>query len=399
VNASLSTDTIYLDHAATTPVDPDVLSAMLPYFTQRYGNPSSFYRLGQESLAAIDDARLAAARVLGCHSAEIVFTSGATESDNVALRGVAWAKRLSTSPHETPHIITTSIEHHAVLHTARALERQGFAVTYVPPDSDGIVDPDTVAAAIRPQTALISVMYANNETGAIQPLPQIAALAKSRGIPVHADAVQAAGTLSLDVNELGVDLLSLSAHKFYGPKGVGLLYVRGRTAIDFQQEGGSQEQGRRGGTENVPGIVGLGLALQMADTSRDAYTRHCAALRDRLRDGILRAIPDARVNGPHDPERRLSNILNVAFPDVPGETILLSLDMLGVAASTGSACTTGNAEPSHVLRASGLADELCRSSLRFSVGRGNSERQIDQAVSALTDAVYRARALAGIAVP
>jgi cysteine desulfurase len=375
-----------------------VLDAMLPYFTERFGNPSSIYRLGQESLAAVDAARQRAARVLGCQTGEIVFTSGATESDNLALRGVAWAKRLAAPPDAAaPHIVTTAIEHHAVLHTAQTLQRQGFAVTYVAPDEQGIVATEAVAAALRPETCLISVMYANNEIGSIQPITEIAALGRERGIPVHTDAVQAAGMLALDVRELEVDLLSLSAHKFYGPKGVGLLYVRRGTPIEFQQEGGSQEQGRRGGTENVPGIVGLGLALERADGWRDAYAVHCATLRDRLQCGILDAIPDAIVNGPRDESKRLPNNLNVTIPGVQGETLLLSLDVLGVAASAGSACTTGNAEPSHVLQAIGLSDDLCRSSLRFTVGRGNTVEQIDEAVDALAESVARARGLAGIA--
>ena len=391
-------DTIYLDHAATTPVDPDVLEAMIPYFTERFGNPSSIYRLGQESWAVVDGARVSAAKVLGCDPAEIIFTSGATESDNLALRGIAWASRLASPRQAGPcHLVTTAIEHHAVLHTARALERQGFSVTVVPPDNEGIVAPEAIASALRPETCLVSVVYANNESGAIQPVEEIAAIARNRGIAVHTDAVQAAGSLSLNVDELGVDLLALSAHKFYGPKGVGLLYVRHGTPMSFQQEGGSQEQGRRGGTENVPGIVGLGLALARADAWRDAYARHCASLRDRLQAGILDAIPNAVVNGPLDPALRLPNNLNVTIPGVQGETLLLALDVLGVAASAGSACTTGNTEPSHVLRAMGLADDACRSALRFTVGRGNTPQQIDDAVAALADAVDRVRVFAGSA--
>jgi cysteine desulfurase len=391
-------DHIYLDHAATTPVDPVVLDAMLPYFTDRFGNPSSIYQLGQESRAAVDQARFSAARVLGCDPGEILFTSGATEGDNLALRGVAWAARLARGHDaDAPHIVTTAIEHHAVLHTAEALARQGFQISVVEPDCQGIVRPDAVAAALRPETCLVSLMYANNETGAIQPLRETANLVRARGIPLHTDAVQAAGFLSLEVDELGVDLLSLSAHKFYGPKGIGLLYVRSGTPIDYQQLGGGQEQGRRGGTENVPGIVGLGLALERADSWRDAYARHCSALRDQLLAGIQAAIPDATVNGPLDPALRLPNNLNLSIPGVQGETILLSLDMLGISASAGSACTTGNTEPSHVLRAMGLADDACRSALRFTVGRDNTPEQIDEAIDAVVESVARARLLAGAA--
>jgi cysteine desulfurase len=387
-------DTIYLDHAATTPLDPDVLGTMLPYFTERYGNPSSIYQLGQEARAAIDQARAACARVLGCEPSEIIFTSGATESDNLALRGVAWGARLALRNNGAlPHIVTTAIEHHAVLHTANSLQREGFSATYVAPDSRGIVDPEAIAAAVRPETCLISVMYANNESGAIQPIQEIAEVARDRGIPLHTDAVQAAGTLSVNVDALGVDLLSLSAHKFYGPKGVGLLYVRRGTTIDFQQKGGGQEQGRRGGTENVPGIVGLGMALERADAWRDAYADHCTRLRDRLADGLFAAIPEAMLNGPSDLRLRLPNNLNVTIPGIQGETLLLSLDVLGVAASAGSACTTGNTEPSHVLRAMGLSDDGCRSALRFTVGRSNTEQQIDDAIDALVGSVDRARSL------
>src|SRR5215210_1549590 len=392
-------DTIYLDHAATTPLDPEVLAGMLPYFTERYGNPSSIYRLGQESRAAIDQARSSCAGVLGCDPGEIIFTSGATESDNFALRGVAWAARLSQDGDTKPHIVTTTIEHHAVLHTVQDLERQGFAATYVAPDTRGLIDPEAIAAAARPETCLISVMYANNESGAIQPVQEIAAVARERDIPFHTDAVQAAGTLSLNVDALGVHLLSLSAHKFYGPKGVGLLYARRGTPLEIQQKGGGQEQARRGGTENVPGIVGLGLALDRADRWRDAYAEHCGRLRDQLAGGLFAAIPEATLNGPPDSWLRLPNNLNLTIPGIQGETLLLSLDVLGVAASSGSACTTGNTEPSHVLRAMGMSDDACRSALRFTVGRSNTEEQIDDAIDALVESVDRARSLvAGVAI-
>jgi cysteine desulfurase len=389
-------DTIYLDHAATTPVHPAVLDAMLPYFTARFGNPSSIYQLGQDGRAALDRARAAVARVLGCQPAEILFTSGATESDNQALSGIAWHRRLQNPDGPPPHIVTTAIEHHAVLHTADWLERQGCAVTRVPVDADGFVDPDDVARAIRPETCLVSVMYANNEIGSIQPIAEISRIARDREIPFHTDAVQAAGALPLDVDALGVDLLSLSAHKFYGPKGVGLLYVRRGTDIAYQQHGGGQESGRRGGTENVPGIVGLAAALERAEAARAEYNRHCGTLRDRLYAGLAEAIPDLELNGPSDWDRRLPNNLNVSIRGVQGETALLSLDMQGIAASAGSACTTGNSQPSHVLQALGYDDERCRASLRLTLGWSNTEEQIDETIDVLADVAGRIRSLAGV---
>ncbi|MEA2528916.1 MAG: cysteine desulfurase [Thermomicrobiales bacterium] len=390
-------DTIYLDHAATTPVAPAVLDAMLPYFGERFGNPSSIYQLGQDGRVALDRARAAVARILACQPAEILFTSGATESDNQALSGVAWHRRLQGPTSPPPHIVTTSIEHHAVLHTADWLERQGFSVTRVPADEHGFVDRDDVARAIRPETCLVSVMYANNEIGSIQPLAEISRITRDRGIPFHTDAVQAAGTLPLNVDDLGVDLLSLSAHKFYGPKGVGLLYVRRGTGIAYQQHGGGQESGRRGGTENVPGIVGMAVALERADSSRADYHRHCSSLRDRLFAGLSEAIPDLELNGPTDWTRRLPNNLNVAIRGVQGETALLSLDMQGIAASAGSACTTGNSQPSHVLQALGYGDERCRASLRLTLGWSNTADQIDETIDVLADTAARIRQLSGVA--
>ena len=386
-------DTIYLDAAATTPLDPDVLAAMMPYLTGSFGNPSSIYQLGQETKAAIEDARGAVARVIGARPAEIVFTSGATESDNTALAGVLWSARFRSPNGPAPHLITSAVEHHAVLHCAEFLEKQGFAVTVVPVDRDGFVDPATVEAAIRPETALISIMYANNEVGAIQPIAEIGQIAREHGVPFHTDAVQAAGALAIDVNALNVDLLSLSAHKFGGPKGVGCLYVRKGVAIEWMQLGGGQEGGRRGGTENVAGIVGFGAAIERAERERSTRSEYLRTLRDELYAKIVAAIPEARLNGPADGDRRLPNNLNIAIPGVQGETMLLALDMMGIAASAGSACTTGNSAPSHVLLAMGLSEELARSSLRFSVGPGITSEDLDDVVSALEEIVQRTRSI------
>lgn len=386
-------ETIYLDHAATTPLDPEVAAAMQPWLTQHFGNPSSIYGLGQESRAAVDRARSDVARVLGCQTAELIFTSGATEGDNLAVAGVAWAARLANPDGPAPHILTTAIEHSAVLETVSWLERLGFAATVVPCDSEGIVHPAAIEAALRPETCLVSVMYANNETGAVQPIAEIASLVRSRGIVFHTDAVQAAGLLPLRVDDLGVDLLTLSAHKFYGPKGVGVLYVRRGTPISYLQRGGGQESGRRGGTENVPGIVGLAFALQRAEAGRAEYVQYCAALRDRLVDRLMTMVEGVQLNGPIGPARRLPNNANLYFPGVQGEAVLLNLDMEGVAASAGSACTAGKSEPSHVLEAMGYDEARTRGSVRFTVGRTNTPEQIDEAAEIITEAVARVRAL------
>ena len=388
-------NSIYLDHAATTPTDPEVVTAMLPYFTSVFGNPSSIYQVGQDGHAALDRSRRSIASVLGCRSSEILFTSGATESNNLALKGVAWAARLATPDNSFPHIITTAIEHHAVLHAAAALSEQGFSVTILPCDAEGLVSAVELRQAIRPETCLVSIGYANNEVGAIQPLPELALVAHDHGIPFHTDAVQAAGLLPLAVQESGVDLLSLSAHKFYGPKGVGLLYIRKGTAIRFQQDGGGQESGRRGGTENVPLIVGMAEALERAELLRAAYRTHTGGLRDLLWEEIQATVPDVRLNGPEPGRSRLQNNLNVSFRGVQGETALLGLDMHGVSASAGSACTTGNSEPSHVLLAMGLTEDEARASLRLSAGRGNTRDEIEDASSAIREVIERTRALAG----
>lgn len=387
--------TIYLDHAATTPTDPEVVSAMLPYFTQVFGNPSSIYQIGQDGLAALDRSRRTIASILRCRGSEIVFTSGATESNNLALKGVAWAARLANPENPAPHVITTAVEHHAVLHPAESLRDQGFSVTVLECDQQELISTDSLRRAIRPDTCLISIIYANNEIGSIQNIPELSAIAQEYGVPFHTDAVQAAGLLPLDVEALGVDLLSLSAHKFYGPKGVGLLYVRKGIPIRFQQDGGGQESGRRGGTENVPLIVGLADALQRAEDLREAYAAHTRDLRDRLWNGILETIPDVRLNGPSFGPARLANNLNASFRGVQGETALLGLDMQGVAASAGSACTTGNSKPSHVLQAIGLSTDEARASLRLTVGRGNTREEIDDALVAIQDVIARTRSLAG----
>ncbi len=382
---------IYLDHAATTPVDPVVADAMLPYLTLRYGNPSSIYAAGREARAALDQSRGILAKILNCQAREIIFTSGGTESDNLAIKGVAWWHRLHGRGN---HIVTTAIEHHAVLHSVAFLEKFGFEATYVRPNADGIIRPEDIAAAIRDDTILISVMYANNEIGTIQPIQEIGALAHERGITFHTDAVQAGGILPIDVEDLGVDLLSLSAHKFYAPKGVGLLYVRRETQILWQQSGGAQENNRRAGTENVAAIVGMTVALRDAHRQRDGRYAHLIALRERLLDGILERIPGTHVNG--DRSNRLPNNVNVSFAGVEGETILLNLDMHGIAASSGSACTTGSTEPSHVLTAIGLSPRLANGSIRLTLGKDNTPAHVDRAIEVLAETVTRLRKISAV---
>ncbi len=383
-----STD-IYLDHAATTPLAPDVLEAMTPYLTDRFGNPSSIYAAGRETRAGLDRARGMLANSLNCQAREIVFTSGGTEADNLAIKGVAWHHRLRGVGN---HIITSAIEHHAVLHSAQFLEQFGFDVTYVKPDHDGLIQPEAVADAIRPDTMLISIMYANNEMGAIQPIAEIGKIAREHGVTMHTDAVQAGGTLDLDVDALSVDLMSLSAHKFYGPKGVGLLYVRRQTPILWQQSGGAQENNHRAGTENVAGIIGMSRALELAEAGRDEENQRLIALRRRLIDGLLGRVSGTRLNG--HPEHRLPNNVNISFEDVEGETLLLNLDMHGIAASSGSACTTGSTEPSHVLSALGLKKTQVNGSLRLTLGKSNDEAQVDRTIDVLEESIIRLRRMA-----
>jgi cysteine desulfurase len=385
-------DIIYLDHAATTPVDPRVLEAMIPYFTQQFGNPSGLYGLGRASRQALDAARASVAATLHARTSEIIFTSGGSESDNAAIKGVAWAAREHGN-----HIITTAIEHHAVLHTCEWLERFGIETSYLPVNRDGLVDPAAVEAAIRPTTVLVSVMHANNEIGTIQPLREIAEIAHARGVPVHSDAVQSCGHLAIDVDALGVDLLSMSSHKFYGPKGVGALYVRRGTGWLPTQQGGGQERSRRAGTENVAGVVGLARALELARESGEQEGARLSSMRDRLVAGILATIPDVRLNG--HPTMRLPNNVNVSFGGVDGESILLNLDIHGIAASSGSACTAGSIDPSHVLVALGLPQALAAGAVRFTLGRGTSDDQIDRVLATLPDVISRLRALTATSQP
>lgn len=374
---------IYLDHAATTPTDPAVVQAMLPYFTEVYGNPSSVHAFGRESRRSVEAARRQVASAIGAKPSEIYFTNGGTESDNWALKGTAFALQ-----GKGRHIITTTVEHHALLHTCQWLEKQGFAVTYLPVDALGRVNPDDVASAIRPDTILISVMMANNEVGTLEPVAEIGKIAQSHGILFHTDAVQAIGAVPVQVEDLHADMLSLSGHKFYGPKGIGVMYLRTGVRMDHLLHGGAQERGQRAGTENLPAIVGLGEAIRLSQ-QRMGDNERIAALRDQLQAGILATLPDARVNG--DPAHRLPGNLNVCFPDVDGEALLLRLDLAGVGASGGSACTSGSVDPSHVLLAMGLDRDHARSSIRFSLGRDNTEKEIRAVLDILPAIVHDLR--------
>ena len=388
---------IYLDHAATTPVRPEVLEAMLPYFTESFGNPSSIYTLAQDGRKAVDESRETIAHLLGARMSEIVFTSGGTESDNAALKGVAFALQNLGN-----HIITTNIEHHAILHTCHQLENFGFEVTYLPVDEYGLIDPDDVARAITDQTILVSVMLANNEIGTIEPIADIAGVVKeeakrrNRSIVVHTDAVQGAGLLDLNVKSLGVDLMSLSAHKFYGPKGVGALYIKRGTPFEPQQAGGGQERQRRSGTENVPGIVGMAEAFRLATEERESVTARYAYLRDKIISSIEDTIEGAHLNG--HPTKRLPNNVNISFESIEGEPVLLGLDFAGVWASSGSACSSASLEPSHVLLAIGLSAELAQGSVRVTLGRDNAEEDVDYFLSVLPELVNRLRAMPSLSM-
>lgn len=382
----MENDLIYLDHAATTPVHPEVLQAMLPYFTEKFGNPSSVYSLAAGSKQALDAARKTVAEILNADPREIIFTSGGSESDNDALRGIAFAKEAKGK-----HIITSQIEHHAVLHTCQGLEKQGFEVTYLPVDRHGVIDLDALAKAIRPDTTLITVMMANNEIGTIEPIAQIAEIIKNTEITLHTDAVQAVGSLDVDVKRLGIHSLSVSAHKFYGPKGVGVLYLKRGTPYTVQQTGGGQEFRKRAGTENVPGIVGLAKALELAIAQREDRNAHSIRLRDRLLTEIPARVPKTIVTG--HPTERLPNNASFVFEYIEGESILLHLDMFGIAASSGSACTSASLEPSHVLKACGVPLEIAHGSLRLTLGTSNTEKHIERVIEVLPGIIERLRAM------
>lgn len=377
-------DRIYLDHAATTYTKPEVLEEMLPYFTRQYGNPSSVHSFGRESRKAMDLARERTAKALHANPNEIFFTGSGTEADNWAVKGAALANRKKGN-----HIITTSIEHHAVLYTCNYLERNGFEVTYLPVDEFGLIDAEQIRNAITDQTILISVMTANNEIGTIQPIKEIGAIAREKGVLFHTDAVQAIGSVPIDVDEMNIDLLSLAAHKFYGPKGVGALYMRKGVKIQQMIHGGAQERNRRAGTENLPAIVGLGKAIELVTLNIPEHNARLEALRSRLITGILSTVENTRLNG--HPEKRLPGNVNFCFEFIEGEALLLSLDIKGIAGSSGSACTSGTLDPSHVLLAIGLPHEIAHGSLRLTLGDQNTQEEIDYVLEVLPQVVQRLR--------
>lgn len=385
---------IYLDHAATTPPDPRVIEAMIPMLTTFWGNPSSIYLEGQEARRALDAARKTVADLLGATPKEIVFTGGGTESDNAAIRGAAYAQR---ERGRGSHIITTRIEHHAVLHTVEQLEREGFTATYLPVDAEGVLDLAALEAAVTPETTVVSVMAANNEVGTIQPVAEVSRIARERNpkVVVHTDAVQAAGAMDITPAKLGVDLLSIAGHKLYGPKGVGVLYIKNRTPWQPMLLGGSQEKERRAGTENVAGIVGMAKAMELAWSEAEERNAHAREVRDRLLFGLPERIPDTVITGPTDPAKRLSNSFSCCFRNVEGESVLLALDMADIAASSGSACTTGALEPSHVLTAMGIDPDLAHASLRLTVGKSTTHDDVDRVLEVLPGIVAKLRALAG----
>jgi cysteine desulfurase len=381
---------IYLDHNATTPVDPAVADAMSRALTHLFGNPSSVHYYGQQAKAALDEARSAVAALVGAEPSEVVFTGSGTESDNLAIRGVAEA--LEHTPRR--HLIASGIEHEAVLNTFKALAKRGWKTTLLPMDATGVVSADRLREAVTDETALVSVMHANNEIGTIQPIAELAALAHARGALFHTDAVQTAGKIPINVRALGVDLLSLSAHKFYGPKGAGAVWIKRGVRLLPSSTGGKQERNRRAGTENTAGLIGMGVAASLALSRMRDEAPRVAALRDRLEDGILSLVPNTEVNGTRD--RRVPNTTNISFERVEAESLLIALDLEGIAVSTGSACSSGTLEPSHVLRAMNLPSHRAQNSIRFSLGVGNTEEQIDRVISVLPTVVKKLRALTSV---
>ena len=376
--------TIYFDNAATTKPRKEVIDKMLPFITENYGNPSSIYKIARENKTAVDEARDNLAKAINAKANEIYFTAGGSESDNWALKGVA-----DSCSDKGRHIITTAIEHHAILHTCEFLESKGFEVTYLPVDEYGIISIEDLKNAIRDDTILISVMFANNEIGSVQPIKEIGSIAREKGIVFHTDAVQALGHVPIDVEEMNIDLLSASGHKLYGPKGIGMLYIRKGIKIKPLIHGGAQERNRRAGTENVPGIVGFGEAVKLASAELEQESKRLAALRDKLIDGILSSIPHSRLNG--HPQKRLPGNVNISFEFIEGESMLLLLDMKGICASSGSACTSGSLDPSHVLLAIGLPHEKAHGSLRLTLGHFNTEEEVDVILKELPPIVSRLR--------
>ena len=378
--------TVYLDHAATTPPALEVADAVRPYLCERFGNPSALYAMGRESRQAVEDARRKVAALISAHADEIVFTSGGSESDNMALWGVLLDRQDGHN-----HIVTTAIEHHAVLETSRFLASHGFDVTFVRVDRDGVVDPDDVRKAIKPETAIVSVMHANNEVGTVEPVEAISKVCREAGVYMHTDAVQTVGNIPVDVSDLGVDLLSMSGHKLYGPKGVGAIYIRKGTKVSRLIQGGEQEHSMRAGTENIGGIVGLGAAAELAALEMDTKVPRITTLRDRLRDGLLARIDGSFLNG--HPGRRLPNNVHIGVRSIEGEAICLQLDTVGICASTGSACTSETLEPSHVLVAMGVPPRDAQGSVRFSLGRGTTAEEVGYAIEQLPPIVERLRAM------
>lgn len=376
--------TVYMDYAATTFVKPEVLDEIMPYFTEKFGNPSSFYGLSRETKMSIDKARERVAKGLNCEVNEVYFTGGGSEADNWAIKGIASAYK-----NKGNHIITTKIEHHAVLHTCEYLEKQGFKVTYLDVDSEGFINLEELKNSITNETVLVSIMFANNEIGTLQPVKEIGAICKERGVLFHTDAVQAVGNVHIDVKDMNIDLLSLAGHKIYGPKGVGALYIRKGVRIHNLIHGGGQERARRGGTENIAGVVGLGKAMEVACDNIDEHANKITTLRDKLIEGLLK-IPYTKLNGPKG-EKRLPGNVNIGFEFIEGESILLSLDFEGVCASSGSACTSGSLDPSHVLLAIGLPHEKAHGSLRLTMGDGTTEEDVDYVIEVVPPIIERLR--------